>query len=141
MRNKQLLEGAFRGTLHLQMDYAFEQNRLTKEMVREEANLDKAVAAISRKIPSWQLIKAKDILKDNQKKKKFLDDFMPPKLRKGPNAKEEEKKWIDEFCETPPATTMTLLTPRSGRRCLSCVFLPSWRSMATPWQRRLVLVA
>lgn len=123
MRNKQLLEGAFRGTLHLQMDYAYEQNRLTKEMIREEANLEKAVAAISRKVPSWQTVKAKDIYKDKDKKNKFLDDFMPAKLRKGPTKKEEEQKWIGNFCESPPpGDDSACASPRPGRGCDKMIF-------------------
>uniref|UniRef100_A0A7S1GST5 Uncharacterized protein n=1 Tax=Hemiselmis andersenii TaxID=464988 RepID=A0A7S1GST5_HEMAN len=99
-RNKQLLEAAFKGTLHLQMDYAFEQKRLQGELVREQDMLQKEKDSIQRKVPGWETIKAKEVLASKESKMNFLDTYMPPKLIKGKVG--EDKKlaqvgFIDDF--------------------------------------------
>lgn len=96
----------------MQVDYAYEQNRITRELVREEANLEKSVASIARKVPNWQNWKAKVVLKDPEKKKAFLDEYMPPKLRKGAGKKEAEARFIGDFCETCTTSLSALRMPQ-----------------------------
>mmetsp|Transcript_50 Transcript_50/g.159 ORF Transcript_50/g.159 Transcript_50/m.159 type:complete len:403 (+) Transcript_50:126-1334(+) len=101
-RNKQLLEAAFKGTLHLQMDYAFEQKRLTQEQVRDEAALTRQVAMIENKLPSWEKIKAKTVLANREARNAFLDDHMPAKKRKGTGdaKKAAEAAFVDDIFKT-----------------------------------------
>jgi hypothetical protein len=56
-RNKQLLEGAFRGTLHLQMDYAYEQNVTTKQLVNIQAQLQTKIESLNHKVKNWRDLK------------------------------------------------------------------------------------
>jgi len=103
-RNKQLLEGAFLGTLHLQREYAKEQDTTTKELRACEHSLELEERALTKKVPlwgdkkdkTWKDVKKKELI-DKNKHKKILDQIMPPKLRTQGDWKkrsENEAGWV-----------------------------------------------